>query len=197
MNPAHGGRAPGERGTDMVYRGWKLHIMIIAFVACLAAAFGVQRLAYSHRVAAPLEQEFLRLEGVTGVSLADEGDRTDVILHVEPDTDVPKVYREAQRLGRTTLGASMGEVRLVDRRTPELTAAFYALHLALHEGAATGRFTLMERQLEAVLPELPVDDARVFVDDRYVYVVIVHGDAYLYELIARPETGTGARGPGA
>ena len=170
----------------MFCRDCKLHVILIAFVVCLAAFLGGQRLAYSQRVAAPLERTLAALPGVVAVELESHGQGTDVVLHVEPGADLPRLYREAEAAAREQLGAGLSRVRLADRRTPALVEAFYRIHLPLQEGAATGRFTAMAEQLADLATNLSLDDYRVYVDERYVYVMMAAGDAYLYEIIARP-----------
>ncbi|HEY8418731.1 MAG TPA: hypothetical protein VIK93_11940 [Limnochordales bacterium] len=170
----------------MLFRGFKLHIILITFIVCLSAALGVQHLAYSHRVVGPLEREFAALPGVTEASVVPSGDRTDVVLEVAPGADLPGIYQEAERLAQARLGSRLGRVQLADRRTPALVDAFHRMHLALQEGAATGHFTHMAQQLDALAAELPLTDYSVYVDDRHVYVVLVDEDGYLIERIARP-----------
>ena len=170
----------------MLFRGFKLHIILITFIICLAVALGGRHLAYSQRVVGPLEREFGALEGMRQVSIVSNGDRTDVVLEVTPGADLPEIYREAERLARARLGARLGQVRLADRRTPELVDAFHRMHLALQEGAATGQFTRMAQQLEALAADIPRVDYRVYVDDRHVYVLLMDDEGYLIEQIARP-----------
>lgn len=179
----------------MTFRGYRIHIILIAFAVCLAVALGVQRLAHSQRVVAPLERAFMDIPGVTAVALVASGSSTDVVLEVDPAADIGSAYRAAQAAAAKHLGAGLGRVVLADERTPALADAFYRVHLILQEGAATGRFTEMASRLADLAANLPVTDCRVYVDDQWVYVVLAADDGYLYEMIARP--GTRAREVGA
>jgi|SRR5690606_23768304 len=170
----------------VTFRGYKLHVVLIAFVVCLGTALGVQRLVYGQRVVEPLERAFAAIPGVVEVVLEPRGGETDIVLHVEPGAELPRVYREAEAAARARLGDRLGKIVLADQRTPALVDAFYKMHLTLHEGAATGRFTEMAEQLDAMAAELSLTDYRVFVDDERVYVLLVSDDGYLYETVARP-----------
>lgn len=158
----------------------------------LGVALGVQRFVYGQRVVEPLERAFAAIPGVTEVALVPRRGETDIILHVEPGAELPRVYREAEAAAKSRLGDGVGRILLADRRTEVLVDAFYRMHLALQEGAATGRFTEMAAQLEALAAELPLTDYRVYVDDQWVYVLLVSNDHFLYEMVARP--GTAGRG---
>lgn len=169
----------------MTFRGYRLHVIIMACVVLVAVGLGVQQLVYSQRVVGPLERDFAAINGVTGATLERFGSRTDVVLTLEQVDDLSRVYKEAEDLRDDRLAPMAGNIILKDNRTKALADSYERLHFAVHEGAVTGQFTRMATIIDGMAAELPVDHVRVSVDERFIYVQLVAGDNYLYEIVPR------------
>lgn len=169
----------------MTFRGYRLHVIIVTCVILVAVGLSVKQLVYSQRVVGPLERDFASIDGVAEAALEQRGDYMDVILTLEPVYDLPRLYKEAEALRDDRLGSAAGRIVLKDRRNEALTASYERIHFAVQEGAVTGRFTQMATIIDEMVATLPVDDVRVSVDERFIYVQLVAGDGYLYEIVPR------------
>src|SRR5690625_3913612 len=129
----------------MTFKGYKIHVILITFVLIVAVGFGAQKLVYGRHVTESLERDFMSLSGVDAVEVRETADGTDIILHVEESADFPSVYKDAKQLATKRLGDPRAKIFVQDDRTDALQTAYEGVHLALYEGAATGRFVQMER----------------------------------------------------
>ncbi|MBO8141552.1 MAG: hypothetical protein H0Z37_05145 [Firmicutes bacterium] len=185
----------------MTFRGYRIHIIAAAFAVCLVLGLGVQRVVHSYWVMEPMMRDFRALPGVSGVSLESRGDRADVVLVVETIQEVndpSRLRSRAESVAQAHLGTRFGRVVFRDRRTGALTEAYHRLHLLVHEAAVTGRLTAMAGQMDRMAPDLGLDDWRLFVDERFIYVYLAAGDGHLYELVpwTRAAAGEGEGGAG-
>lgn len=180
----------------MTFRGYKLHVILITCALIIIVGFGAQRFVYGRHVTASLEREFSAIAGVNVVDLQRRGNHTDVVFTVNMVPDFQQFYKEVQLVAGERLGEELGEIIVNDARTEALSAGYERIHLALHEAAVTGRFTRMQAYIDAVLPELPVDDYKISVDEQSIYVELHGEDAYLYERIPRAAVAVGSVGIG-
>lgn len=175
-----------QRGTHSFF-GLRIPIVALAFIAVLAIAIGGQWLFYRTQVAVPLETGFEKIPGVAGVTLEKAGSRTDLFVHLTPSADLAETYRLLESIGQKVLGSDLGAVHIVDDRTPELTAAYHRLHFAVQEGAATGRFVEMAGRVDRLAVQTGLDEHRLVVGDRYLFVQLRSGSHWLYAVVPRPE----------
>ncbi|HEX6971671.1 MAG TPA: hypothetical protein VF234_05595 [Limnochordia bacterium] len=172
------------------FLGLRIPIVITAFLAVLALAWGAQWFFYRTRVAAPLKTGFEGIPGVAGVSLRPAGTRTDLWVHLTSGADLFRAYAQLEAVGREVLGADLGVIHIVDNRTPELDRAYHALHFALQEGAATGHFVEMAERAERLASEWGLDEHRIVVGDRYIFVQLRSGARWLYAALPRRQPGS-------
>lgn len=172
-------------------------MIILACVVLVAIGLGVQQLVYSQRVVGPLERDFTAIAGVASATIERHGDYTDVILTLQPVDDLSRLYKEVEALREDRLASTAGRLVLKDNRTDELVDSYERLHFAVHEGAATGQFTRMAAVIDEMAAALPVDHVRVTVDERFIYVQLVAGDGYLYEIVPRTHRPVGDPTEGA
>lgn len=188
----------------MTFKGYKIHVILITFVIIVAVGFGAQKLVYGRHVTESLERDFTSLSGVDAVEVRETTDGTDIYLHVDDSVDFPSVYREAKRLATKRFGEPQAKVFIEDDRTDALQAAYEGVHLALYEGAATGRFVQMDRNVRAGLsPDTNTDDTtmagksfdyKLSVDEDAVYFELSDGERVLYERIPRQDGSEGKMG---
>lgn len=166
----------------MNFRGYKLHVIAAACLLSVLLGLGVRHMVYSSRVAGPLERDFALIPGVARAAVQQRGRDTQIVLELEPVHDLQRLYKEADALRAARLPEGTSHLIIKDRRTEELTAVYRRIHFAVYEGAATGMFTRMAAIIDDMAAGLPAD-VLVSVDGRFIYVQIVSGDDYLYEIV--------------
>lgn len=179
----------------MTKRGpWRWSVVAVAFVLSLSAMVAAQRWYEGQRAAPALAQ----VEGLAGVRWARLGEgpagRT-LWVGVEPVEDVPGLVGSLRRLARAGGLGHLQEIVLVDNRDEALSRALARLGLALQEGAFSGAFLRMQEYIRRQSARMGIDEARVFVDGQAVYLLLVDGSRYLYEVVPRPVALPGTGGP--
>ena len=165
----------------------RVPLVLAVCLGVVLAGLGARSIYYRERVVAPLAAAAAELPGVASVEVVDAAaGGKDVVARLVPGAPLESAYVALDELARAALGRSYGRLRLEDRRTPVLERAFHAMHFAVHEGIATGRFAAMAGEVEARLAAFPGVQHRVRVGDRHVFVELAEGDAYLHEVIPRP-----------
>lgn len=182
----------------MTFKGYRLHIIVLACALIVTIGLGARHIAYGQRVIGPLERDFAALNGVIEARVEQRGEHTDIILTLGAVDDLEKFYSEAEMLRDERLASA--RLVLKDDRTDSLIDAYEQMHFAVYEGAFTGRFTHMAATVDEIARTLPVDGVKVSVDDRFIYVQVAAGDASLYEvvplsgrLVGDPQKGDGGR----
>lgn len=168
----------------MPVQGIRLPVVILSALLGLFFLFGAQRAYQFSRVDQPLAQ-FFRSRGEVAAFAVRPGEgelRVEVTLR--PVANLRESYLPLEEGVRDILGGRPFRLVVRDRRDQALVAQFYRLHYLLQEAVATGRFTVLEGAL-AEARRAGLDEARVFVDERFLYVQLRRGDRYLYELIPR------------
>lgn len=177
----------------MKFRGFRIHIILIACALVIAVGFGARELVFGRHVNKVVSQQFTELPGVEAVQFHERGSGTEVVLVVGHAPDFPSLYTKAAALATERFGSD-AVVTIEDDRDEGLQEAYDRIHLALYEGATTGRFVEMERR---VLEELSrgedsgadYDSAaprvRITVDEGAIYVELSSEDGRLYERIGR------------
>ena len=169
-------------------------MVAVVFLLSLSAMVAAQRWYEGHRALPALA----RVEALPGVRWARVGDgpggRT-LWVAVEPVEDVTGLVGALRRAAGTGGLGSLQEIVLVDNRDGALSQALARLQLALQEGAFSGAFLRMQEHIRRQAAEMGIDEARVFVDGQAVYLLLVDGPRYLYEVVPRPVPVPGAGGP--
>ncbi|MBX6377424.1 MAG: hypothetical protein IRY95_02650 [Clostridia bacterium] len=186
------GRQEGEWALNL--RGYRLPVVLAAFVAGVALLFGGQRLYEARQVDAPLQAAFDRLDVVESFAVrrAEGGYVIEVTLKDVPN--LREAYLAVDREAAALLGRVPYHIVVRDRRDPALVDAFYRLHYAVEEAIATGRFTVLADNLSKEGARLGLDRTAAWVDERFVYLQLHRGDHYLYDL--RPRQSSVAKGDG-
>jgi hypothetical protein len=152
-------------------------------LALLAILFALQGVYTRRAVLLPLQRAVRRAGGVLGDSVATTpgGLRVDVRLGLVPN------LREAYLRLEGAVGAAAGgmpvSIHLEDARTPALLNDYYALNAIIEQGRVTGQFVQMDAELAQAARRLGLRRAQVVVGNEHLYVELVQGPHYLYEIL--------------
>ncbi len=167
-------------------RGLRIPIILTAFVVTVILAAVGNHFNYQRRVALPLLADIDAVPGVAEAHLAAAGNKQKYVsIEVEPDADVIGSYLETESLARLALGTALAEVRVEDNRDPLLTDTYYQMHFHIQQGIATGVFTDMAENIDAIAQARALDDHKVVVDPDRVFVYLRQGDHILFTVLPR------------
>lgn len=168
-------------------------LVLASLGATLLILFGGNFVLQHQTVDEPLAQRFAAVEAVESFEVQGGRDERTLLVRMGPVADLRHAYTEIQTEATHVLGKDNYTLRVVDTRTADLEEAYYRVHLHVQEGLATGQFSRMAEQMAAELGNLPVDQHRVSVDGKNLYVQLHSGDHYLYEIIPRGTPGRTAQ----
>lgn len=126
----------------------------------------------------PAVESFSRTRTPSGVQIQ-------VTLKAVPN--LAETYLALEAGVRQIAGTPDVELVLTDRRTPELTAAYYRINPLLHEAMATGHYGDLVERVEERAATLGVAEAAVWIDSGRLYLQLHQGEAYLYAVLPRPD----------
>lgn len=165
--------------------GVRIPVVLMAMAGALLLLFGAQFVYNRQAVDQPLVSIYHNVPAVKHVSLQNtpSGLQVDVRLGLVPN--LRETYRALENQVNSVLGGTHFQINLTDARTPALLNDFYKMNGALEQGIATGQFVAMEQQVQAMGAKDGLSQASAIVDNHYVYVELVQGKHYLYELLPR------------
>ena len=165
--------------------GVRIPVVLMAMAGALLLLFGAQFVYNRQAVDQPLVSIYHNVPAVKHVSLqtTSSGLQVDVRLGLVPN--LRETYMALENQVNAVLGGAHFQINLSDARTPALLNDFYNMNGALEQGIATGQFVAMEQQVRAMGAKDGLSQASAIVDNHYVYVELVQGRHYLYELLPR------------
>lgn len=183
--------------------GMRVQIIGLTFLLIFGGALAAGQWAYEKRVRSPLEDSLLTVAGVESVSVEPAAglrslSPSDVRVRLSREADLEHVYLQLEQLAEEALGPRLGEIRMDDDRDASLEEALRAMRFSIEEAVVTGHFRRMSEDIAAIASEHALDDVRVSMDRRFIYLTLVREEAYLHHLVARDLVGpTSASGASA
>ena len=175
----------------MNIKGFRLHIIVMVALVSFLLFFGGKFFYQRYLVLEPLLRQVRAIEGVEEVQVSSLGNGKLFAVSLGDVEDLVDTYGEIDRQLEEILGEQSYSLFLLDGRNKQLERVYHSIHFAIYEAIARGNFT----HLAAVVNEEAADNGlgkyRVTVDNERVYLQLHLGDAYLYEIISRPEYGEG------
>ncbi len=179
----------------MQLQGVRLPLVLIFFAVGLAALLGLSHLYRYSRVDQPLTRFYESRKDVRDFRVAARDGHIELKVKLAPVVNLRETYLALEKGAQEILETQSFILDIQDNRDSRLVDDFYKLHLTLQEALATGRFSDMSQELQKQAKGLGLDEAKFFVDTRFLYVQLKRGDRYLYELLPRIEDS--ANRPGA
>jgi hypothetical protein len=165
--------------------GVRIPVVLMAMAGALLLLFGAQFVYDRQAVDQPLVSIYHNVPGVEHVALQNTPSGLQVDVHLGPVTNLRETYLALRNQVNTVLGGQHFQINLIDARTPTLLGDFYQMNGVLEQGIATGQFVAMQQQVQRLGQQEGLTRASAIVDDHYVYVDLVQGKNYLYELLPR------------
>lgn len=172
----------------MQFQGLRVHVIFLALAAGMVLLFGLQRMYQFSQVDKPLKTFFARQAEVKSYAIGEKGGDLRISVVLGPVANLRETYVTIEEGAKDILGGRPFELDIRDNRDAQLLDDFYRLHYDLEEALATGEFTAMSADLKRKEKEMGLG-LKVFVDSRYLYVQLMRGDRYLYEILPRTDAG--------
>ncbi|MDK2959883.1 MAG: hypothetical protein PWP12_67 [Bacillota bacterium] len=176
----------------MKYRGYRVDVTLAVALLTLAVLLGA-RLAYARfLVERPLATELKALEGVQSVVLERSGAGYRLQVKLGEVKDLPGLYRQIEKLAAERLGPGNFALKIQDERTPALENVYYRIHYYLEEALTQGNFSTAAAKIHSEAQAAGIEE-RFYVDEGHIYLQLLDGPAYLYEVRYRPRVLAGER----
>lgn len=182
----------------MQFQGLRVHFILLALAAGMVLLFGLQWMYNFSQVDKPLKVFFARQAEIKGYEIEQKGGgRLRISLDLGPVANLRETYAHIEGGVKDILGGRPFDLDIRDNRDSQLIDDFYRLHYDLEEALATGEFTAMSTELTRKEQDLGLNNLRVFVDSRHLYVQLMRGDRYLYEILPRSDNAKTPPAPGS
>jgi hypothetical protein len=164
--------------------GMRLPVVFASMLTVLGLLFGLQ-FAYAVRtLTLPLTARLRATPGVVGAPVvAATPDTLHVQVRLRLVPDLRATYDQLLAIARQAAGGRRVDLEILDNRSPELTRAYYQLNPILAQGRATGQFVPMEQMFAQESRRLGLDRADVVVGNQDIFVTLVSGEHYLYQVV--------------
>lgn len=169
----------------MNWQKYRWSIVGLTIIATLAVLAGGQTLWQQFFIAKPLSQLAQEIDGVKSVSLTPNGKSTQQInVTLANVANLQTTYRTLDNRIAAVLGRKNYEIILHNSSVPELERLYYSIHYDIQEAIFTGNFSSMAERIENAAAAAAAS-ARVFVDDRAVYLQLNNDSGDFCIVLAR------------
>jgi hypothetical protein len=177
--------------------GVRIPVVLMAMAGALLLLFGAQFIYNRQAVDQPVVAIAHNVPAVENVTLQNSPSGLQVNVRLGLVPNLRETYLRLESQVSAALGGEHFQINLTDARSPALLNDFYQMNGVLEQGIATGQFVTMEQQVQALGTREGLSQASAIVDDHYVYVELVKGKNYLYELLPRQSVTAGVTTGGA
>jgi hypothetical protein len=159
-------------------------IALIITVACLYAG---QAVWHAYAVDQPLDKTLNGVDGVEKVTWDDSNninDSINIYVTLNNISNLQKTYEEINSKIEKTLKNKQFILNIKDNRSPELEQSYYDIHYYIQKAIVDGDFPLLEEKVQEKAGATGAA-AKVYVDEKYIYLQLTKNDSSLYAVISR------------
>ncbi|MDP2857368.1 MAG: hypothetical protein Q8P50_05245 [Bacillota bacterium] len=171
-----------------------LIVIVVSAAVGFGLFFGVNLILVNRTVTKPLENSLRQVPGVLSVKAHEGSGRLKIDVSLGQVQDFHETYSSLVRRVSEIVGKREYELDILDHRDDQLEMAYYQMHYDIQEAIATGGFSRMASALEQHSRDLGLSGAKVFVDQRAVYLQLQSGSNYLYAVFPRTPGGVPSEG---
>lgn len=175
----------------MQWKRDKWTMYVIALVATVAVLVGGQLLWQKYAMARPLDSGLQAIQGVESATWTDAGKSGEAVtinVTLGQVDNLQKTYGEIATIAQKSLGRRAFRIELRDHRTPALEELYQTVNIPVQEAVFTGNFVAMTERVQAKAAAAGTD-ARIYIDNRHVYVQLGTGAESLYAVVPRQAGG--------
>ena len=159
-------------------------IALIITVACLYVG---QAIWHDYAVDQPLDKTLHGIDGVEKVTWDDSNninDSINIYVTLNNTVNLQKTYEEINRKIEKTLKNKKFNLEIKDNRSPELEQSYYDIHYYIQKAIVDGDFPMLEEKVQEKAGSTGAA-AKVYVDEKYIYLQLTKNDSSLYTVVSR------------
>ncbi|MFZ5640248.1 MAG: hypothetical protein ACOY4Q_06130 [Bacillota bacterium] len=171
----------------MQIKGIRIYIVLVVVMLMLGLLIGAQYFYQRYSVEQPLFKlysETKLVDNIKKIKLEKQGDTVSVTLALNRTDNLRQAYQDLYRSTGQVLGSDRFRMQLKDTRNRELENVYYQSQFVIYEALVKGSFPQMAATIEKNARSAGAE-ARVFIDEKNIYVALYKGENYLYEVVPR------------
>ncbi|AZR72556.1 hypothetical protein BBF96_03645 [Anoxybacter fermentans] len=172
----------------MFLKGIRPVVVLIALIIGLVVIFGTQYMVQTKFLEEPFKKKVLSIDGIEDVKLIETENGKQVYLIMRSDVELKDAFLEVNRLAQEMLSGRI-EIKIENQVSQDMKELYKRMHFVIYEGIASGKFTWMAAQLEAIGLEAQLQDLDVQVDNNFVYVKMIKNGEVFCKVVPRKAEG--------
>lgn len=171
----------------MQIKGIRIYVVLVVVMLMMGLLMGAQYFYQRYNVEQPLFKlysETKLVDNINNIKLEEQGGTVAVTLSLNRTDNLRRAYRELNRYTGQILGSEGFKIQIKDTRSRELEDIYYRSQFVIYEALAKGSFTEMAAAIEKNARSAGAE-ARVYMDEKNIYVALYKGKNYLYEVVPR------------
>ncbi|HEY3315828.1 MAG TPA: hypothetical protein VGL40_11210 [Bacillota bacterium] len=171
----------------MNFKNLRWSVAVASLLGMLALLFGGY-FAYLHLgLNRPMVQALKAEPGVQSVSISDEGSISHIEVALSPVKDLETTYDHLTAAAERYVKPGRYELTIADHRDQYLEDTYYRMQFLVQEALMRGNFEEMYGGLQSQAGQRSLDDFRVYVGERHIFLQLSKGSSYLYAVVPRAE----------
>lgn len=156
--------------------------LVILFVA-VVVLFGGWMGYRDFGLVGPVEKQLQKNSSVATVSVQVSGMDRKVRVTLKDISDLQTTYSAILSTVHHEMGAQT-QLVIEDNRSEELSRLYRSYQPMIYEGLAKADYTNMITDVQKMAQQDGLKNVRITMDDRYLYIQMQQGQAYLYDVIS-------------
>jgi len=169
----------------MRWQQLNLPLIAVSVLAGVAFLFSAQVLYNKYTWQEPLKKYFDSNTAISSYRIENNRGYCDIYIEVYPQANLASVYKEVkQKAGKILANKKKFNIYLVDSRDELLKEIWYNCQYAVYQAQQCGTYQDMAKVVgyEAAVNGV---EAKIFIDNDYIYLRLRKGDRTLDEIIPR------------
>ncbi|MFW6281827.1 MAG: hypothetical protein ACOC1O_03415 [bacterium] len=168
----------------MEFKGLKINVIILVIMLVIVMFFFGQYIINIYNINKPLQDEINSIDGINSVQIEKEDNKTNAIVSFESNIHFYDTYREIEKIMDKRLGSNTGQI-VINKvaESKDLKDIYYKLHFAIYEGINTSKFVQMSENVKLIAEKNKINNYKVWVDEKAVYLQLNKGENSLYRRI--------------
>ncbi|MEN6326888.1 MAG: hypothetical protein ABFD18_11865 [Syntrophomonas sp.] len=168
---------------------FRVLIAILALILSLGALLAAFYLYKEWGIKEPIVNEIKTIESVHDVKIEEKGQKYEIQVHLNKASDIQKPYQVIVEKVEASLAPEDYQLIIKDQRNARLQTMFNDLQPAIYEALANNQFIWLDEEIAKQLQKTNMKH-RIFIDEEHLYLQIIDGNSYLYEIINRNQQKT-------
>ncbi|WP_044640040.1 hypothetical protein [Risungbinella massiliensis] len=170
-----------------------LRFGVYAFIFTITLLFSGFMLYQTYAVAQPIKEQATNISGIQVISQRVTPDKVEMTVTFAKGFDFAEKYpifiqEVEQKAGNREL-----DIQIQDRPNAKLKQVWNESELAIQEGLALKRYTLIEEKIAMKASSFELTQSKVRIDDQYLYISLQDHDHTLYRVLPLDQSEKGVQ----